>query len=42
MAPRDRRYFYGLSEPGKEGCKDEQDPVNPLILPFLFQDKLPF
>ena len=28
-------------EPGKEGCKDWLDPVFPLILPFLVQDKLP-
>jgi len=25
-------------EPGKEGCKDRQDPVHLFILPFLVQD----
>gem|GEM_PF-6352375 len=27
-------------EPGKEGYKDKQDPVNPFILFFLVQNKL--
>jgi len=26
-----------ISEPGKEGYKDGQDPANRLILPFLVQ-----
>ncbi|MGN0021448.1 MAG: hypothetical protein ACI35Z_11670, partial [Sphingobacterium hotanense] len=30
-------HFF-VFEPRKEGLKDEQDPVNPYILPFLVQD----
>ncbi|GEM_PF-2084445 len=30
-------FMISLSEPGKEGCKDEQEPANPKILPFLVQ-----
>jgi len=32
----------GVSELGKEGCKDDQDPAHLYILPFLVQDKFPF